>query len=228
LSSCTTGGFSRRAQLYGVSGDFCSLWWTRGAGSKWRELSGWVCARLRRVRIVWNVTFAESQWPRCVCVYGSGECYTASWSSAWRLKDESFKGKHSVLIVDMFIRCTTYIAAIPLLSYAHQNICTWRHVVFIYHEFATFGPKTKRKTGSNVICTPTRLVYLYFSSEGVRYNAGMFLHDFSRKCVKPSTDVPSRKQMDRSRQTLWLLVRKRTILTERPALVGEVSANFCG
>jgi hypothetical protein len=29
-------------------------------------------------------------------------------------------------------------------------------------------------------------------------------------------------------KTLWLLVRKRTIPTERPPLVGEVSANFCG
>jgi hypothetical protein len=28
--------------------------------------------------------------------------------------------------------------------------------------------------------------------------------------------------------TPWLLVRKRTIPTERPPLVGEVSANFCG
>jgi hypothetical protein len=28
--------------------------------------------------------------------------------------------------------------------------------------------------------------------------------------------------------TPWPLVRKRTILTERPPLVGEVSANFCG
>jgi hypothetical protein len=27
---------------------------------------------------------------------------------------------------------------------------------------------------------------------------------------------------------MWLLVRKRTIPTERPLLVGEVSANFCG
>jgi hypothetical protein len=26
----------------------------------------------------------------------------------------------------------------------------------------------------------------------------------------------------------WLLVRKRTISTERPQLVGEVSGNFCG
>jgi hypothetical protein len=30
------------------------------------------------------------------------------------------------------------------------------------------------------------------------------------------------------KQTPWLLVRKRTIPTERPPLVGEVSANFCG
>jgi hypothetical protein len=28
--------------------------------------------------------------------------------------------------------------------------------------------------------------------------------------------------------TPWLLVRKRNIPTERPPLVGEVSANFCG
>jgi hypothetical protein len=28
--------------------------------------------------------------------------------------------------------------------------------------------------------------------------------------------------------TPWPLVRKRTIWTERPPLVGEVSANFCG
>jgi hypothetical protein len=28
--------------------------------------------------------------------------------------------------------------------------------------------------------------------------------------------------------TPWPLVRKRTIPTERPPLVGEVSANFCG
>jgi hypothetical protein len=29
-------------------------------------------------------------------------------------------------------------------------------------------------------------------------------------------------------KTPWLLVRKRIIPTERPPLVGEVSANFCG
>jgi hypothetical protein len=29
-------------------------------------------------------------------------------------------------------------------------------------------------------------------------------------------------------KTPWLLVRTRTIPTERPLLVGEVSANFCG
>jgi hypothetical protein len=29
-------------------------------------------------------------------------------------------------------------------------------------------------------------------------------------------------------QTPWPLVRKRTIPTERPPLLGEVSANFCG
>jgi hypothetical protein len=29
-------------------------------------------------------------------------------------------------------------------------------------------------------------------------------------------------------KTPWLLVRKRTIPSERPPLVGEVSANFCG
>jgi hypothetical protein len=29
-----------------------------------------------------------------------------------------------------------------------------------------------------------------------------------------------------TKQTLWLLVRKRTIPTDRPPLVGEVSANF--
>jgi hypothetical protein len=31
-----------------------------------------------------------------------------------------------------------------------------------------------------------------------------------------------------SKKNPWLLVRKRTIPTERPPLVGEVSANFCG
>jgi hypothetical protein len=31
-----------------------------------------------------------------------------------------------------------------------------------------------------------------------------------------------------ARATPWLVVRKRTIPTERPLLVGEVSANFCG
>jgi hypothetical protein len=30
------------------------------------------------------------------------------------------------------------------------------------------------------------------------------------------------------KRTPWLLVRKRTLPTERPPLVGEVSANFCG
>jgi hypothetical protein len=30
------------------------------------------------------------------------------------------------------------------------------------------------------------------------------------------------------KHTPWLLVRKRTILTERQQLVGEVSTNFCG
>jgi hypothetical protein len=29
------------------------------------------------------------------------------------------------------------------------------------------------------------------------------------------------------KKTPWLLVRKRTIPTERPPLVGEVSGNFC-
>jgi hypothetical protein len=28
--------------------------------------------------------------------------------------------------------------------------------------------------------------------------------------------------------TPWLVVRKRTILTEKPPFIGEVSANFCG
>jgi hypothetical protein len=33
---------------------------------------------------------------------------------------------------------------------------------------------------------------------------------------------------DWGKKTPWLLVRKRTMPTERPPLVGEVSANFCG
>jgi hypothetical protein len=32
----------------------------------------------------------------------------------------------------------------------------------------------------------------------------------------------------RTGKTVWLLIRKRTMPTERPPLVGEVSANFCG
>jgi hypothetical protein len=32
----------------------------------------------------------------------------------------------------------------------------------------------------------------------------------------------------KQKQTPWPVVRKRTIPTERPLLVGEVSANFCG
>jgi hypothetical protein len=58
--------------------------------------------------------------------------------------------------------------------------------------------KTKQKTGSSVISTPARMLYMYCTSEGVTYDAGMFLHDFSRKCAKPNTDVRSRKQMDMS------------------------------
>jgi hypothetical protein len=33
---------------------------------------------------------------------------------------------------------------------------------------------------------------------------------------------------NKPKKTPWPLVRKRTIPTERPPLVGEVSANFCG
>jgi hypothetical protein len=36
------------------------------------------------------------------------------------------------------------------------------------------------------------------------------------------------KQNKTKQKTPWLLVRKRIISTERPLLVGEVSANFCG
>jgi hypothetical protein len=35
------------------------------------------------------------------------------------------------------------------------------------------------------------------------------------------------KESKEQKKTSWLLARKRTIPTERPALVGEVSANIC-
>jgi hypothetical protein len=44
------------------------------------------------------------------------------------------------------------------------------------------------------------------------------------ECVMPRHSLCKNK----SKQTPWLLVRKRTIPTERPQLVDEVSANFCG
>jgi hypothetical protein len=44
---------------------------------------------------------------------------------------------------------------------------------------------------------------------------------FRRKLLHPSSGM-------KTTTTPWLLVRTRTIPTERPPLVGEVSANFCG
>jgi hypothetical protein len=37
-----------------------------------------------------------------------------------------------------------------------------------------------------------------------------------------------RYEHEQNKQTPWLLVRQQTIPTERPPLVGEVSANFSG
>jgi hypothetical protein len=99
----------------------------------------------------------------------------------------------SVLLVDVFV-CIIYCSDSSIVFCAPKySICTWRRVVFIYQKFCGIETraqcysnirfKTKQKRGSSVISTLTRLLYLYFSAEGVRYNAGMFLHDFSRKCV---------------------------------------------
>jgi hypothetical protein len=50
---------------------------------------------------------------------------------------------------------------------------------------------------------------------------------------RPVTDVAEQSRLcwtepTKTHPTPWLLVRKRTIPTERPPLVSEVSANFCG
>jgi hypothetical protein len=53
------------------------------------------------------------------------------------------------------------------------------------------------------------------------YNHSLFTEIFS-DCLKISVVGPLYKK------TPWLVVRKRTIPTERPPLVSEASANFCG
>jgi hypothetical protein len=50
---------------------------------------------------------------------------------------------------------------------------------------------------------------------------------FRLRCDSYSIGWLSDIAYPRKKKTPWLLVRKRTIPTERPPLVGEVSANFC-
>jgi hypothetical protein len=45
---------------------------------------------------------------------------------------------------------------------------------------------------------------------------------------KPERKKETNKQTNNNKKNSVELVRKRTILTERPPLVGEVGANFCG
>jgi hypothetical protein len=40
--------------------------------------------------------------------------------------------------------------------------------------------------------------------------------------------IRQKKNIKNEKKNPWPLVRKRTIPTERPPHVGEVSANFCG
>jgi hypothetical protein len=44
----------------------------------------------------------------------------------------------------------------------------------------------------------------------------------------PHMEVVQIMYTNQKKKTPWLVVRKRTIPTERPPLVSEASANFCG
>jgi hypothetical protein len=46
--------------------------------------------------------------------------------------------------------------------------------------------------------------------------------------LRAREDILDLYQTKTKKKTPWLLVRKRTIPTELPPLVDEVSANFCG
>jgi hypothetical protein len=46
--------------------------------------------------------------------------------------------------------------------------------------------------------------------------------------ITDKCDEKSHQKVLKKLKTPWPLVRKRTIPTERPRHVGEVSANFCG
>jgi hypothetical protein len=50
---------------------------------------------------------------------------------------------------------------------------------------------------------------------------------FEEKKVRGVKYLGRNQKKKNKKQIPWLLVRKRTIATERPPLVGEVSANFC-
>jgi hypothetical protein len=83
---------------------------------------------------------------------------------------------------------------------------------------------------------------------GLHIKCPLFLPDFYRKW-KTSTNFSENSSVSnfikihsaalellhadkgtdiKQKKTPWLLVRKRTIQTERPPLVGEVNANICG
>jgi hypothetical protein len=55
--------------------------------------------------------------------------------------------------------------------------------------------------------------------------------DHKMQCTLSRDDIPGTLPQYGSgytKQTPWPVVRKRTIPTEQPPLVGEVSAKFCG
>jgi hypothetical protein len=57
----------------------------------------------------------------------------------------------------------------------------------------------------------------------------IILHPLQRANIKWGRCVPyGTDRWSKTKQTPWLLVRKPTIPTKPPPLVGEVSANFCG
>jgi hypothetical protein len=53
-------------------------------------------------------------------------------------------------------------------------------------------------------------------------------NSFDDKNVRSRTRLGKEEEVLRQQQTAWPLVSKQTISTERPPLVGEVSASFCG
>jgi hypothetical protein len=63
----------------------------------------------------------------------------------------------------------------------------------------------------------------------------MFALSYARAPPRRGCRTPTHQSVTRAllldwyiKKTPWLVVRKRTIPTERPPLVSEASANFCG